>query len=338
MLAITSLTVDAQLLRNLFNLYKEEDSKYELFSAVLVSPLFASPSTLRFIREELKEKQGAIVYFDSGGYYAQQGRISFEELYCTLKKFYQDPANQWADWYVLPDHVPTSSDPPEVVEIKVKETITAARMFEAEMPSIIQERTIPVIQGHTFNHIQQCIEAYQDMGKKYVGFGSFGTNGSNQSVNVVDNRAVRILQYLVEVAREYTMRLHIFGVSTPPVIYAFLRMGIYSFDSLAWMRSAGYGKVFLPFTRAYNISHRSTRNKALTQEEFDTIRSYTKHYCPFCKDFITLQQSRLHRALHNLVVIQETAEPSPHLEPSTIANLIACKSSRYYRLFGGIYG
>jgi hypothetical protein len=181
---VTSLTVDASLLRRLLRLWDEGGDPRRPFASVLVTPLFASPSTLQLIREELKEKRGSIVYFDSGGYYAQQGKISFDDLYHRLREYYSAPENQWADWYVLPDHVPTSTDSSEIVEQKVNETITAAKMFFAEMPSHIQEKSISVIQGHTFEQVNRCIDAYRSLGQQYLGFGSFGTSGTNNSINI----------------------------------------------------------------------------------------------------------------------------------------------------------
>jgi queuine/archaeosine tRNA-ribosyltransferase len=334
---VTSLTVDASLLRKLLRLWDEGGDHRNPFTAVLVTPLFASSSTLKLIREELKEKQGATVYFDSGGYYAQQGKIAFGELYCALRDYYRNPDNQWADWYVLPDHVPTSNDSPAVVEEKVNDTITAVRMFYAEMPSAAQQHSLPVIQGHTFEQVNRCIEAYRELGLKYIGFGSFGTSGTNDSINVADSRSATTVTHIARELGDEGVRLHTFGVSTPPVIYAFQRLGIYSFDSLAWQRSAGYGKVYMPFTRAYNVSHRSTRNTALSQVEFELIKEHTGHRCPFCEDFRHLSERRLYRSLHNLVAVMETVEMSQRRDPQTIASLIAWKSPRYYKLFEDIY-
>ena len=334
---VTSVTVDASLLRKLLRLWDEGDDPRNPFDRVLVTPLFADPSTLQLIREELKERRGATVYFDSGGYYAQQGKITFEDLYCALRDYYQDPENQWADWYVLPDHVPTSSDSAAVVEEKVNHTITAVRMFYAEMPPFMQQRSMPVIQGHTFAQVNRCIEAYRQLGLTYIGFGSFGTSGSNNSINVIDRRSARAVAHITQELGSEGVRLHTFGVSTPPLIYAFLRIGIFSFDSLAWQRSAGYGKVYMPFTRAYNVSHRSTRNTALTRVEFEQLRQRSGHHCPFCEDFQNLAESRLHRALHNLVAVMETIHMQGLQDPQRIASLIAWKSKRYYKLFKEIY-
>lgn len=334
---VTSLTIDASLLRKLLKLWDDADDSRNPFSHVLITPLFASPSTLQLIREELKEKRGAKIYFDSGGYYAQQGKIDFDDLYCELRRYYQNPDNQWADWYVLPDDVPTSSDSPDVVETKVTNTITAARMFHAEMPDSINERAIPVIQGHTFEQVNRCIQVYRTIGSRYIGFGSFGTGGGNSSINVADRRSAENLAYIVNELRDAGISLHTFGMSTPPVIYAFQLLGIHSFDSLAWQRSAGYGKAYMPFTRAYNVSHRSTKNSAFTRDEFELLKERTGHRCPFCEDFLLLSRSRLHRGLHNLLAVMDTVDEKKKLDKNEIASLIQWKSQRYYRLFKEIY-
>jgi hypothetical protein len=330
---VTSLTVDASLLCKLIRLWDEGGDPRNPFARVLVTPLFASPSTLRLIREELKEKRGAEVTFDSGGYYVQQGKIAFEQLYRDLRDFYRQPANQWADWYVLPDHVPTSLDPADVVEAKVNDTITAARVFLAEMPAAMGERTIPVIQGHTFDQVNRCLEAFLDLGASYMGFGSFGTNGAGSNINVANRQSAGNAAHLAGELGRRGLRLHAFGVSTPPLIFALKKMGFHSFDSLAWQRSAAYGKAYLPFTRAYNVSHRSTRNGVLTQAEFEAIKEQTGHRCPFCDDFRALSSERLYRSLHNLAAVMDTVGPEGGLSNEAISGLIAERSARYYDLF-----
>lgn len=334
---VTSLTVDASLIRRLLRLWDEGQDERNPFAAVLVTPLFAEPSTLRVIREKLKDERGSTVYFDSGGYYVQQGKISFDDLYRKLRDYYHDPDNQWADWYVLPDHVPTSEDVPAAVEQKVNDTVTAAKMFHAEMPSYIQERSLPVIQGHTFEQVNRCIETFRELGSTYIGFGSFGTSPSDVSINITDGRSAKTVAHIAHRLSNDDVHLHTFGVSTPPVVYAFQRLGIYSFDSMAWLRSAGYGKVFMPFTRAYNVSHRSTRNAALSEVEFEQLQARTGHYCPFCEDFGLLSRNRLYRSLHNLVAIMETVGLTQQTDPQAIASLISWKSKRYFELFREVY-
>jgi queuine/archaeosine tRNA-ribosyltransferase len=196
---------------------------------------------------------------------------------------------------------------------------------------------MPVIQGHTFEQINRCIDAYLEIGAKYIGFGSFGTNGVNNSINVADKRSAKNIIHIAEELSKKDVRLHTFGVSTPPLIYAFQKMGIYSFDSLAWQRSAGYGKAYMPFTRAYNVSHRSTRNSALSHIEFEQIKRRTGHHCPFCENFRLLSEKRLYRSLHNLVAVMETIEAETQLDNEVINSLIAWKSPRYFKMFEEIY-
>ena len=186
---VTSLTVDASLLRKLLRLWDDGGDTRNPFANVLVTPLFASPSTLKLIREELKEKRGATIYFDSGGYYAQQGKIGFNELYRSLRDLYIDPVNQWADWYVLPDHVPTSKDSQERIEEKIFDTVSASKNLFYELPDNMRERAIPVIQGHEDHQLRFCIESYLSLGARYMGFGSFDTCGPNQSINRISDCA-----------------------------------------------------------------------------------------------------------------------------------------------------
>ena len=141
--------------------------------------------------------------------------------------------------------MPTSSDSSTVVAEKVNDTITATRMFYAEMPEGLRQRAMPVIQGHTFEQINNCIDAFLELKVSYIGFGSFGTNGSNSSINVADARSTANLAHIARELQEEGIYLHTFGMSTPPVIYAFSKLGIYSFDSLAWQRSAGYERWLL---------------------------------------------------------------------------------------------
>ena len=85
----------------------------------------------------------------------QQGRVAYKELYGLLMDFYRQ--NRWADWYVLPDLVPTSQDDPETVEYKVRATVTVSRLFYDELPSDLQDRALPVVQAHTKGQVMDCI-------------------------------------------------------------------------------------------------------------------------------------------------------------------------------------
>src|SRR5690606_25614368 len=119
---------------------------------------------------------------DSGGYYVQIGKLKYEELYMPLLEAYR--ANKWADVYTLPDHVPLSQDSPAVVAQKVRDTIDYSTHFFNEMPDELKSRAMPVVQGHTFEQVDACLTAYLKLGVRWIGFGSFGTTGAKNEVNV----------------------------------------------------------------------------------------------------------------------------------------------------------
>ena len=329
---VTSLTVDASLLRKLLRLWDESGDPRNPFAAVMITPLFASPSTLNLIREELKEKRGTIVYFDSGGYYAQQGKIAFEELYRTLRDYYQNPDNQWADWYVLPDHVPTAKDSTEVIEKKVFDTVTASKNLFRELPPHFCERSIPVIQGHTDRQLRFCIQNYVSMGARYIGFGSFDTCGPNQSINRITYQSMDLLNTINELAIHHEFELHLFGVGSPPAHYLFSQMQVKSFDSITWLKAAGYGHVFLPFVRGYRIASRTIGRTYLKEEDFLLWKALTDHHCPFCESFRELGENRLYRILHNLISFIETMQHLSEWSDEKIHQILELTSPTYLRL------
>jgi len=185
----------------------------------------------------LKQSGRSEVYFDSGGYTVQQGKISYEELYSRLKKIYNE--HQWADWYILPDHVPTSNDSLEEVENKIKDTVTAARLFVNELPDRQKVKILPVVQGHTIPQIRYCLENYLELGTNYIGFGSFATMGINGGVNRLSHSSSEMLKF-IQKATSNMIDIHIFGITTPPILSYLYEIGVASFDSLGWNKSANY--------------------------------------------------------------------------------------------------
>ncbi len=323
---VVSMTLDSSLLNKIIGKLNEYDIGYNPLRSILISPLFAHKSTLQMIRK-LKDEMESIIYFDSGGYYVQQGKIEFKELCSRLLKIYSE--NPWADYFVLPDNPPTSSDSDYEVEMKVRETITATRTFYEKLPRI-RENCIPVVHGHTLSQVSSCVRAYEEF--EYIGFGSFATSGENNSINSVSYTSLEIVKFVVQ----NTTKLHVFGVSTPPAIYLFYMLGVHSFDSIGWLRSAGFGKVFLPFVRAHNITHRSMRYSSLSREDFEHLKTLTGHECPFCEDFRKLQNDRIYRALHNLIVMYETVEFAKRKNPKEILGIMSKTSDKYYKMIRGI--
>ena len=332
---ILSLTINASDLRQILRLWDDSGDARDPFARVLITPLFASPSTLRLVREELKGRRNSEVCFDSGGYYVQQGRLTYQDLYGRLMDSYQ--TNQWADRYVLPDWVPTSQDDPSTVDHKVHATVTVGRLFQSELPDILQQKTMPVVQGHTKSQILRCMESYREYAAGLVGFGSFGTGGSNNGMNTVTQQSVRMLHTLTALAERDGLGVHLFGVSTPPILYLFRQLGIASFDSSAWMKAAAFGNVFLPLTRGYMVTYRVSQRTHTYEDTFDRLKRLTGHSCPFCDSFNMLSSSRMHRIMHNLFSMLDTLDlvHSEDMSHEQILEIIAAGSPTYLRYYGG---
>lgn len=272
---------------------------------VLITPMFSSPKSLDLVRT-MKEKQGATVMFDSGGYYVQVGRLTYQALYYPLLKLYRDLT--WADIYTLPDYVPTSQDAPDLVEHKVLQTAKFGRLFYQEMPASLKPKAMGVVHGHTQQQVEHCLKTYFDLGLTRIGFGSFGTVGKNSQVNVATGSAIDLARHVVQIADFHQVKVHFFGVGVPALVAMIYGSGAASFDSASWQKAAGFGQIFLPFTRAYNISHRNGSNdlqKGITLDGFNILRAKTEHDCPFCLCLDSLQAQKMYRAIHNLLCIKE---------------------------------
>lgn len=274
---------------------------------VLITPLFAFNGSLELIHE--LADQGTRVFFDSGGYYVQIGRLRYEELYMPLLQTYS--RNRWAAIYTLPDHVPTSQDSPDVVAQKVQDTITYGTLFFQEMPDDLKPRAMPVVQGHNLRQVDACLKAYIELGVRQIGFGSFGTSGKNSEINVATTSAIELAKYTIQVAHAHGIKVHIFGLGTPALVAMLKGIQADSFDSSTWLKAAGFGQVFLPFMRAYNISHNSLVSElqqGITFQQFQEWISLTGHHCNLCDSLLGLHEHKMYRAVHNLITLVETVE------------------------------
>ena len=302
---VISLTVNPSELRKIRKMWAESGDPRNPLSSVLITPVVASPTTLKMIREMKESEVCKEVYFDSGGFYVQQGKISYHELYPMLMEWYLK--NPWADWYVLPDNVPTSQDSPEEVERKAYDTVVTSKMFFEELPDSYKDKVIPVVQGHTREQIQRAVEEYVGMGAKYIGFGSFGSLGPKNNINVLTRQSSETLSDLAERTNGFNCNVHVFGIGAPPDLLKLRsHSAICSFDSMGWIRTAAFGQIYLPFTRAYSVTHRSLEKRHLTVEQLEFLKMETRHHCCFCEDFKKLQNSKFHRAMHNLVSLMDT--------------------------------
>lgn len=302
---VASMTVCPSDIRKIRHHVKLASPSIDPLQDILITPLFVANGSVELAREMASE--GRRVMFDSGGYYVQLGRLSYEELYMPLLQTYR--RHRWASVYTLPDHVPTSQDMTDVVERKVQDTIRFSTLFFQEMPDELKPRAMPVVQGHSYKQVEDCLQAYIDLGVKQIGFGSFGTQGKNSEINVATRSAVEIAAHVINVAHAHDMKVHLFGLGTPALVAMIKGIGADSFDSATWLKSAGFGQIFLPFMRAYNISYGisvSELQKGITFEQFSEWRDLTGHQCELCANLPNLNAHKMHRAAHNLIVMSET--------------------------------
>lgn len=300
-----TLTDSAGKIRRVVELWEQSGDSRNPFAYVIFTPLFSSNPTITEIRR-LKEERGAVVMFDSGGYQAQMGKVTYEELFGRLLHFYT--ANCWADWYVLPDRVPHTTDSNEEVEFKVQETIDFGRLFLRRMPDDLKVRALGVVHGRTPDQIRRCIEAYAEMGVRYVGFGSFGTSGPKGAINMVSWHSLRLLRLTQTLAREYDLRLHVFGIGSPAPLIRLVHAGILpsSFDTAGWWKAGAFGNIFFPKGQQLHITAMKTWET--TRQGILQTKKQSHHECKFCADIEQLRRSRIVRIMHNLSALLDTLE------------------------------
>ena len=245
-----SLTIGLKEIETLHTLWHKESHKFDWqfgvpnpFRRVLISPLVASRSTLDFVRKLKESGETEVVMFDSGGYFVQTGKLSYSVLYQQLKRCYRQ--EDWADIYVLPDHPLVSSDSLARIEEKVRETVEDSLCFFNDLSTRVQERSMPVVHAKGQEHLDYCLEHYE--GFRRVGFGAFSTSGPSQSTNRLEINTLMLLEKMVRMLELNDAKLHIFWDFDTAGDLFVIAGGVHSFDSAGWMRSGGYGKVFLPF-------------------------------------------------------------------------------------------
>jgi len=299
-----ALSVCSSSMRNTFVKLADGYESLEPLENVMFTPI-SQGDTAHTTIQNLQQRFDINIMFDSGGYEVQVGNKTFDNLQAYLHDFYAD--NHWGHRYVLPDNVPVSQDSPDIVKKKVKQTADITALFYRQLPNHLQAKSLAVIQGHTQDQLRHCLNTYKELdGLQHIGFGSFGTSGVSNGVNMLTTEAYHNLEWAVNEAKEAGMSVHAFGVGGPTSIPLLHAAGVDSFDTTSWMRSSGYGNVFFPFKSRYNASHRTNRSgKFLKREELPHIKAETGHSCSFCESMKQLRNNRWDRIMHNLIVIHE---------------------------------
>lgn len=322
-----AMSVSPSTMRQTFARLQDGYGSLKPVQNVMFTPISNGPETHRSI-QALTKRFDLNVMFDSGGYEVQVGNQEFDDLYSYLIDFYGE--NNWGHRYVLPDNVPLSDDRPGVVDRKVDETLSATEMCFRRLSEERQSRAVAVVQGHTTDQLYRCLNKYNKLdGLQHIGFGSFGTGGVSNGVNMLTTEAFQNLSTVVKRAHEEGLSVHAFGVGGPTSLPLLYEAGVDSFDTTSWIRSSGYGNVFFPFKSRFNASHRKNRGgSVLTGSKLPHLRSETGHKCPFCESVNDLRKSRWNRIIHNLIVIHEMTN---QMEEMTTEEIIGAmdSNSRY---------
>ena len=319
---------DVQILRRIL-----ERRRPAHVRALLITPLMVNSLTLRLGRA-IQEDFGIPVMFDSGGYAVQTGRLDYFEMYSRLLQFYE--RERWAGFYALPDNVPTSRDREDVVAAKVRQTVECSELFYREMPNGLRERALGVAHGRTLSQVEYCLDRYERLGLRHVGFGSFTTAGPDSSMNITTRAALANARQLATLASERGMTTHLFGVGVPAILPWIADTGATSFDSGNWARSAGFGQIFMPLTRGYNVSYRNGLariQQGLTRSQFERLRTVSGHACSYCEPFETLRTSREARAGHNLLATADALDIISRSDWLRMTAIYSVASPRYFRLW-----
>lgn len=310
---IASLTASSSDLKHLIRTWEADGLDERPFEKCIITPLFIEAKSFEYVRY-IHDRWGVEVFFDSGGFFVQQGKIRYDELFAQLLAFYLK--HDWAECFVLPDFVPTSKHSPEEVSERVFVTAAEGVKFFRRLPADMRSRALGVLQGHSPEDIRHCYKAFLEAGLGRIGFGSFDTTGVNAEINLLTDGAARrltfvrdlIFQSFISQEIDSVPDLHLFGVSSPNVIEKFRGYLATSFDSSGWQRTAGYGNVYLPFQGRRNVTHGGAsliNGAGLSASEFYAQCEFTDHSCPFCLDFSRLQQDRFARMWHNTIVFNE---------------------------------
>jgi hypothetical protein len=302
-----AIMVDGTELKKLVEIVRSVNLNFNPFERVIVTPVVAKRHLINAVYELRKRGDIEVVMFDSGGYQVQCGQIeSFEKLCVRLANVWRK--HDWADYFVLPDHVPKTKDSDEEVARKVKDTLLAGERFLKLLPK--HGEPIGVVHGRSVVQVIKGVRWWYSLGVRYVAFGSFETAGKDESVNYVSSRSMVVLRALTEEALSLGMKVHVFGIGSPTSLEKIFVAApfIESFDSASWRKAAAFHEVFfgLSVKRRFGTPRAITNNLVLNDELLRAVKRLTEHDCPFCQSAAQLDDFDC-RALHNLVVVHEIA-------------------------------
>jgi len=127
---------------------------------------------------------------------------------------------------------------------------------------------------------------------------------------MLSQNSLKLLRALQDEAFSLGMKFHIFGIGNPTYLVRLKNAGIEptSFDSTGWWKAGGFGNLLFVGAPQLHFARYSASMEAASTSKVETVKTITKHSCPFCLNLRTLRESRWLRVLHNLVAFAEAVQ------------------------------
>lgn len=290
--------------------YEEVGESPDPFKYILVSPIDGSRRLMAMLKKH-KDEYESHIFFDSGGYLTEKGKISYGYLVRNLLDIYKK--YPWADWYVMPDYPPRHNDPPHIIEKKVQLTIQNVIKMWKESPSFIKERAVAPIQGFNLQQIDKTLDEYLGYDFNYMAFGAFKIVMKNKGVLLLDRKSAEYILHIQRRLKPYGVKLHVFGIGTFPSLYFFTKAGVYSFDNTSWIRGPKFGALSITMMPTFNAKTKETKSdltigETLTPEKFRMLNELWGHKCPWDEpwDELVAPGNEDRRVLHGLAALMDT--------------------------------
>lgn len=253
--------------------------------------------TMAYLRAKRETNEMERIMFDSGGFQMfLDPTYTIERLVRENLWLYQK--HDWADCYVMPDNPPFPEDPRVIMEMKVDKTIKATRGIFEDFPSKIREKSMPVFHVRNTMDIDYQYEEYKHIIEESQ-LVCYAVPGSRKKL---DLHNMKMIAYLRSVLDD-DVKIHSLGVASAPAVYCMEQLGVYSYDAVSPIISAGLGMIQF-YDKSYDLSEEKP-NRSITEEELNKIKETTEHKCPFCDDYENSLKQYRYRRLHNLIIFDE---------------------------------
>lgn len=282
------------------------------FKTALFTPSSFKKSTARLdLMKELKEK-GTLetLIFDSGGFqiWNQTSKYTFDELLEVNVRLYTE--NDWADYFILQDYPPGAEDSDAEVDEKIEKTIESSFKLFNRLPDHVKKKCLPVFHAKYLHQIEYQVERYAPLfeynEEKLI---SFSNNIFGRKLNTDGKKLDLDGLLILNKIKDLDLKVHFLGMGSTLFLFLLkcLGMNFQSFDNTTWVREAAYGRILFPYIASCQVTDADNRRfKVGTNEELERAKEMTGHSCPFCQNTDILKTgSYHHRALHNLIVLQE---------------------------------